>query len=82
MAGFHWKEASQAKTLYDLLLCSPMFCACLNFCVVLGADLMRPRQETKDYPGLKNDVVTKGPEFFFMHGALVYPLCDRKLALL
>jgi hypothetical protein len=53
---FHWEEAFQAKTLYDPLLCSPIVCACLNFCVVLGDVVVRLRQETKDYQGLKTDV--------------------------
>ena len=56
--------------LYDPLLCSPIVCACLNSCVVLGDVVVRLRQETKDYQGLKNPryrwfrmaLVTKGPE--------------------
>ena len=70
MGLFHWEEAFQAKTLYDPLLCSPIACACLNSCVVLGDVVVRLRQETKDYQGLQHAkcrwlriaLVTKGPE--------------------
>ena len=70
MGLFHWEEAFQAKTLYNPLLCSPIVCACLNSCVVLGDVVVRLRQETKDCQGLKYAkcrwlrmaLVTKGPE--------------------
>ena len=85
MGLFHWEEAFQAKTLYDPLLCSPIACACLNSCVVLGDVVVRLRQETKDYQGLKNssqDVdgiawlwSPKVLRNFFLRGLLVYISC-------
>ena len=70
MGWFHWEEAFQGKTLYDPLLCSPIVCARWKICVVLGDVVVRLRQETKDYQGLKYAkcrwlriaLVTKGPE--------------------
>ena len=66
----HWQKAFQGKTLYDPLLCSPIVCARWKICVVLGDVVVRLRQETKDYQGLKYAkcrwlriaLVTKGPE--------------------
>ena len=74
MGWFHWEEAFQAKTLYDPLLCSPIVCACLNFCVMLGDVVVRLKQETKDYQGLKNPKcrwVRMVLRNFFVHGVLV-----------
>ena len=91
MGLFHWEEAFQAKTLYNPLVCSPIVCACLNSCVVLGDVVVRLRQETKDYQGLKYAkcrwlriaLVTKGPEELFLTRSfgvyiLFIPVCDRE----